>query len=108
MLKFNKNKTELDIEYSKGDTFAFNIETESGVPTGSTLRMQISPCGDINDVIVDKKFEVNNNVFAVTLLESELIHLNVGNTYQYRFTFFDIEGNITTTTSGNLIVKWGA
>lgn len=107
MLKFKETKVGLDIEYSKGDTFAFNFETEEEVPAGSYFKLQISPNGDINDIIIEKQFEVSNNIFPISLTEKELLLLNIGETYLYRFVFHDIETKKTTTISGNLIVKWG-
>lgn len=108
MLKFKETKTGLDIEYSKGDTFEFNLETEEAVPAGSYFLFQVSPNGDVNDIIIEKKFEVLNNIFQISLPEKELLLLNIGESYLYRFIFHDIETKKTTTISGNLIVKWGA
>lgn len=109
MLKFKKGNNTIDIEYTIGDTLAFNISSENGLPEGAELRLQVSPSGNDNDIIIEKVFNVSEDgVFKITIEEGKLAVLNAGRSYQYRFTFFDIEGNITTTTSGNLIVKWGA
>ena len=108
MINFKNTKTGLDIEYTKGDTFSFNIECEDEIPEGSTMRLQISPNGNVNNIILYKNFNTNNNMFSVTLTQDETELLNIDEVYQYRFTFIDIYGNIITNISGNLIVKWGA
>ena len=108
MLKFNKVKTELNIEYSKGDTFAFNLECDENIPEGSSLRLQISPNGNVNDIIINKNFSISGNVFNVALTDAEANLLNIDEVYQYRFTFLDISGNKITNISGNLAVIWGA
>ena len=109
MLKFKKGNNTLDIEYTIGDTLIFNILSENGFPEGAELRLQVSPSGNDNDIIIEKVFDLSEDgVFEITIEASKIATLNAGRSYQYRFTFFDIEGHITTTTSGNLIVKWGA
>lgn len=108
MFKFKKTNNGLDIEYSKGDTFAFNFKCEEELPEGSSLRLQISPNGNINDIIINKNFNPSGNVFNVTLTEEETRLLDIDEVYPYRFTFLDISGNKITNISGNLSVIWGA
>lgn len=108
MIQFKNTKTGLDIEYSKGDTFAFNIEADGDIPQGSSLRIQVSPNGNINNIIIEKFISLSENSFAVKLTETELNALNIDEMYQYRLTFLDTGGNKITNVSGNLIVKWGA
>ena len=108
MIQFKNTKTGLDIEYSKGDTFVFNFEADGSIPQGSSLRLQISPNGNVNDIIIEKFFELSDNKFSVRLTEAEIKLLNIDEIYQYRFTFLDAGGNKITNISGNLIVKWGA
>ena len=108
MLNFINTKTGLDIEYTKGDSFIFEISAESEVSDGTQLRLQISANGDTDNVDISKTFNATNNSFTVELAESDLNQFAPGDIHQYRLTIFDISGNITTTISGNLIVKWGA
>lgn len=108
MIIFRDTKTGLNIEYSKGDTFSFIFESSDAIPEGSTLRMQISPNGNVNNVILEKKFNVSDNKFNILLSNEEVDGLNIDEVYQYRFTFIDVNGNVITNISGNLIVKWGA
>ena len=108
MFKFKKTNNGLDIEYSKGDTFAFNFECDESIAEGTTLRLQISPNGNTNHIIIEKKFDLEMDKFSIALSEAESNVLNIDEVYQYRFTFFDVLGNKITNISGNLIVKWGA
>ena len=108
MIRFKETKTGLDIEYSKGDTFAIDFEADESIPKGSSLRLQISPNGNVNDIIIEKFFDLNENKFSVRLTNAEIDVLSIDEVYQYRFTFLDVGGNKITNISGNLIVKWGA
>lgn len=108
MLKINNFKDSTDIEYTKGDSFVFEVSVESTLPQGTVLRFQASLNGVEDDVVLEEKYNVNDNKFRVTLSESQIAVLKIGQIYKYRLTLIDIEGGVTTTTSGNITVKWGA
>lgn len=108
MLTIKETKTGINIEYSKGDTFEFTISSEEVIPDGTTMRLQISPNGDTDDVLIEKTYSLKDNRFYITLDKSDISKLDINHLYQYRLTLFAIDGSIMTNVSGNLLVKWGA
>ena len=108
MIKFKETGDKLDIEYTKGDTFEFNLTSTDYIPEGSCMRLQISLDGYTDDVIIEKSIPVKDNTFVVLLDEQHTDLLKIHRVYQYRFTFYDVSGRKITTISGNLIIKWGA
>ena len=108
MIEFKETENKLDIEYTAGDTFEFNLVSSDYIPEGSFMRFQISLDGNIDDVIIEKTIPVKDNTFAVLLEEHFTEMLKIHRVYQHRFTFYDVSGRKITTVSGNLIVKWGA
>lgn len=110
MLKFkasSENKT--DIEYTKGDTFKFEILSDNGLFVGDIVRFQISEAETSKKTIMEKTFSVTEeNKALIEALEGEFAFLTEGGKYFYRLTVFGIDDVVTTVLSGSLIVKWGA
>ena len=109
MLEFIQTSGDnIDILHTEGDTFKFVITTEE-MPENTSLRLQISPTGRASDgKLIVKTFPISNNEFSVELNHDEIKGLVSGSEYCYRLTVFTVDGEIITTMSGNLIVKWGA
>lgn len=108
MINFEKTKTDLNIEYSKGDSFALFLKAAGNLFSGSTVRMEISPSGSTDDILISKHFAAEETGFLISLSDDETSLLRIGEIYSHRFTFFDENGTKTTVISGKLAVKWGA
>lgn len=98
----------INILHTAGDTFKFVAAPDEEIPEATSLRLQISQNGRTDNILVEKSFTISNNEFTIELDVEELAPLIAGSEYYYRLTMFTISGEIVTTISGDLIVKWGA
>lgn len=108
MIKMKKTSGDIQIEYTKGDTFMFGVTSEENFESGMKLRLQISPSGDTDNIVITKTFPLSENKCIVTLTESEANLLVIGTIYDYRLTFINANNTASTTISGLLNIKWGA
>ena len=109
MLEFIQTSGDtINISHTAGDTFKFVAAPEENMPDATRLRLQVSQNGRTDNILVEKSFTVSDNQFTVELTSDELAPLASGSEYCYRLTIFSTTGEIITTISGDLIVKWGA
>lgn len=107
MLSLITTKLGTNIEYSKGDTFSFTVSSEDIIPDGTNMRLQISPNGNTDNVLIEKIYTLKDNRFYIVLDKADIAKLDINNIYQYRLTLLELNGDIFTNLSGDLLVKWG-
>lgn len=97
-----------NIEYTKGDTFEITVWTdkENYFTPGMQLKLVIAE-SEQSDDLINKTFDIAEDlVFNLTLSDSEIEKLELGN-YYYKLIVLK-NNTVVTQQSGDFIVKWGA
>ena len=95
-----------NIQYTAGDTFRITVSGVKGFATGDKLRLEVKASEEAVEKVINKQYELTDDVFIVSLSNDEASALALGD-YVYRLTYLKADGTVITTVSGRLIVQWG-
>ena len=106
MIQIIKKPNSADIYYTKDDTFKITVGSNGEFEEGSSLKFIIAKNEEENP-LVEEIFQLNENVFDITLNNPNKDKLAIGE-YIYKIVLTNSSGEVVTQVSGNFIVKWGA